>query len=106
MEYALLVEDDESITFKKAIKYKDRESWLVAIEGEMKSLHKNKTLEVVQFPIGKTVVGYKWVYKRKEDPKKYDSIRYKVRLVAKGFAQQEEVDYNEIFSPIIKYSSI
>lgn len=35
VEYALSIEDDESITFKQAIKDKDRESWLVAMEEEM-----------------------------------------------------------------------
>ncbi|KAI5408911.1 hypothetical protein KIW84_054660 [Lathyrus oleraceus] len=47
VEYALSVEDDEPITFKQAIKDKDRESWLVAMEEEMQTLHKNKTWEVL-----------------------------------------------------------
>ena len=106
VEYALSVEDDESFTFKQAIKDKDRESWLVAMEEEMQSLHKNKTWEVVPLPVGKTAIGCKWVYKRKEDHTKSCGIRYKSRLVAKGFAQKEGVDYNEIFSPVVKHTSI
>ena len=107
VEYALSWEDDEPVTFKQAIKDKDSESWLVAMEEEMQSLHKNKTWEeVVPLPVGKNTIGCKRVYKRKEDPSKLDKVRYKARLVAKGFAQKEGVDYNEIFSPVVKHTSI
>ena len=32
--------------------------------------------------------------------------RYKARMVAKSITQREEVDFNEIFSPIVKQTSI
>ena len=35
VDYALSVEDDEPVTFNQAIKDKDSESWLVAMEEEM-----------------------------------------------------------------------
>jgi len=35
-----------------------------------------------------------------------DTIRYKARLAAKSYAQREGIGYNEVFSSVVKHSSI
>ena len=63
------------------------------------------TFEVVDLPPGKKPVGCKYVFKIKYHTD--GSIdKYKVRLVAQGFLQQEGVDYNEIFAPVVDSTSI
>ena len=49
---------------------------------------------------------FKWVYAKKHESLKEDIVRYKVRLVAKEYAQREGNDYNEVSSRVVKHSSI
>lgn len=48
------------------------------------------------------VVGCKWVFKLKHNSDDSSISRYKTKLVPKGFHQQYDVDFEEIFSPVIK----
>ena len=51
------------------------------------------------------MVGCKWIYKIKTH---FDgSIKcYKAHLVAKGFTQEYEIDYEETFAPVARISSV
>lgn len=46
----------------------------------------------------------KWVYRRKCS--KTGEKQYEARLVVRGCAQKHGIDYQEIFSPVVKYTSI
>ena len=35
-----------------------------------------------------------------------ETFRYKTRLVAKGYSQVQSVDFNDVFSPVVKHTSI
>ncbi|KAM2542715.1 hypothetical protein TB2_022112 [Malus domestica] len=72
---------------------------------KMEALQRNGTWNVVSLPQGKRPMGCKWVFtiKHKAD----GSIdRYKAILVAKGYIQTFEVDYQETFAPIAKMNAI
>ena len=70
------------------------------MEEEIELLLKNLTWELVLRPKGRKIVTCRWIFKKKESTTPDEGIRYKARLVARGFTQKEGVDYNEIFSPI------
>jgi len=48
----------------------------------------------------------KWIYKRKEGIPGVEEARWKAHLVVRGCNQKEGIDYNEIFSSIVRHTSI
>ena len=71
----------------------------------MDSLQKNYTYELVKLPKGVKALRNKCVYKMKKDGKG-NLVKYKAHLVVKGFGQKKGIYFDEIFSPIVKFSSI
>jgi hypothetical protein len=96
----------EPSTYTEAIISGDREKWVVAMQEEMQSLEHNGTWDIVCLPAGKKVLRYKWIFKRKECSSPSETTRFKARLVAKDFSQISGIDYNDVFSPVVKHSSI
>ena len=75
------------------------------MKEELDALHKTGTWDLVDLPSGKSSIGCKWVYKIKT---RSDGTvdHYKARLVARGFTQKYEIDYEETFSPMDRLSSV
>ncbi|KAG8498724.1 hypothetical protein CXB51_005090 [Gossypium anomalum] len=81
--YALNVAEDidanqEPSNYSEAISCEDSEKWMFAMQEEMESLHKNKTWDLVKLPKGKKT----------------------------GYSQVPGVDFTDVFSPVVKHSSI
>ena len=72
---------------------------------ELDQIEKNDTWEFVPRPRYKNVIGTKWVFRNKlnEDGQ---ITRNKARLVCKGYAQIEGIDFEETFSPVARMEAI
>jgi hypothetical protein len=75
------------------------------MKKEINSIYKNNTWKIVDRPAGKTPIMAKWIYKLKKDSSGNLS-KLKARIVARGFQQTEEVDFSEIFAPVVRWSTI
>ena len=75
--------------------------WRAAMQDEYNALISTGTWSLVPSHPAQNIVGCKWVFRVK---KKVDGTidRYKAQLVAKGFHQQEGIDFQETFSPVAK----
>ena len=83
----------------------ENREWKRAADTEYQSLMENETWELVKLPSNQKSIGCKWVFKAKrgEDSK---VERLKARLVAKGCSQTYGENYDETFSPVVRFSSI
>jgi hypothetical protein len=56
-------------------------------------------------PAGHRLITLKWVFKLKKNEAK-EVVKHKMRLVARGFVQQEGIDYNDVFALVAHIESI
>lgn len=72
----------------------------------MNSLLKNNTCQLVQKPKDKKIVGCRRIFKKKDWIPGVAKQLFKVRVVAKGFTQVQGIDFNEIYSLVVKQTSV
>ncbi|GJX61598.1 putative RNA-directed DNA polymerase [Tanacetum coccineum] len=104
-EYVLVTDGGEPECYAEAMEDEHKKEWFDAMQDEMKSLYENNTFELTKLPKGKRALKNKWVYKLKTE-EYTPRPRYKARLVVKGFSQKKGIDFDEIFSPVVKMGSI
>ncbi|XP_031283362.1 ent-kaur-16-ene synthase, chloroplastic-like [Pistacia vera] len=76
-----------------------------AMQEELSMIEKNNTWELVDRPRNRKVIRVKWIFKKKLNPD--GSVhKYKARLMVKGFAQQQGVDFSDTFASEARHDTI
>ncbi|CAI7836547.1 unnamed protein product [Closterium sp. NIES-53] len=76
-----------------------------SVEEEYDSLLENETWELCELPPGKKAISSKLIFRHKYGPDG-ELTSYKSRLVAKGFQQTKGKDFDEIFAPVGKGTTL
>ena len=75
------------------------------MQEELNQFNRNQVWTLVPWPKDKSVIGTKWVFKNKLD-ETGKIIRNKEILVAKGYSQEEGIDYDETYAPVARKEAI
>src|SRR5271168_196197 len=97
--------DELEPSYEQARMRTDWPQWKAAIDVELQNLRAAGTWEVVERPDDVNVVDSKWVFRLKKDAKG-KVVKWKARLVARGFTQVYGVDYFETFAPVARLASV
>lgn len=95
----------EPRTYQEALSCEEAHLWQPSVQDEYDSHIQNGTWILVPLPPGRKAIGCRWIYKVKPGHLSTPA-RYKSRLVAKGYAQIEGIDFTETYSPVIGYGPL
>jgi hypothetical protein len=95
----------EPKTFTEALESECAEEWQQAINSEVASIYQNEVWRQADLPPGVKPLTTKWVFKVKRG-KQGQIEKFKARLCVRGFEQEKGVDYDEIFSPVMRHNSL
>jgi hypothetical protein len=89
-KYYLFVSSLESFNIEDALRDPD---WVVVMHEELNNFKRNQIWSLVERS-KQNVVGTKWVFRNKQDEHRVVT-RNKERLVAKGYSQVKNLDFDE-----------
>ncbi|GJS22355.1 putative ribonuclease H-like domain-containing protein [Tanacetum coccineum] len=79
-------------------------SWIEAMQEELLQFKLQEVWILVDLLNGKRALGTKWFFRNKKDLRGI-MIKNKARFVAQGYTQEEGIDYDEVFAPVMDVKS-
>ncbi|GJW19354.1 retrovirus-related pol polyprotein from transposon TNT 1-94 [Tanacetum coccineum] len=83
----------------------DPEMCMFALTDELHQFDRLQVWELVDKPFGKRVIKLKWLWKNKKDEDQ-TVIRNKARIVAKTYAQEDGIDFEESFALVARLEAV
>ncbi|GJU45406.1 retrovirus-related pol polyprotein from transposon TNT 1-94 [Tanacetum coccineum] len=100
--YALTVSTIEPKNIKEAMA---DHSWIESMQDELNQFERLQVWELIPRPEGKNIIALKWLWKNKCDAENI-VVQNKTRLVAKGYRQEEGIDFEESFAPVARLEAV
>ncbi|GJW53359.1 retrovirus-related pol polyprotein from transposon TNT 1-94 [Tanacetum coccineum] len=107
-EQALFCYYDAFLTVVEPKTYKDaltQSCWIEAMQEELNEFERLGVWELVPRPDKVMVITLKWIYKVKLD-ELGGILKNKARLVARGYRQEEGIDFEESFASVARLEAI
>nr|GEX68912.1 retrovirus-related Pol polyprotein from transposon TNT 1-94 [Tanacetum cinerariifolium] len=79
--------------------------WIEYMQDELNQFKHLDVWELIKCPIGRNIITVKWIWKNKTDAKNI-VIRNESRLVAKGYGQEEGINFEESFAPVARLEAV
>nr|GFA69749.1 retrovirus-related Pol polyprotein from transposon TNT 1-94 [Tanacetum cinerariifolium] len=100
--FVYLLSSIEPAKVAEALKDPD---WVSAMQDELNQFARLKVWRLVPRPEGKTIIKTKWIFKNKKDESSL-VMQNKARLVAVGYCQQKDIDYDKTFALVAQIKAI
>jgi hypothetical protein len=94
----------DPVTMRAALLTPERAQWLAALNNELDAHVTNGTWKACTLPADRVAIPARYVFRVKLDADG-NIDKYKVRLVAKGFAQRDGIDYSATFAPTLRMTT-
>ncbi|GJV94506.1 retrovirus-related pol polyprotein from transposon TNT 1-94 [Tanacetum coccineum] len=75
------------------------------MQDELNQFKRLDVYELVERLVVKNIIAVKWLWKNKANAEN-TVIRNKSRLVAKGYRQEEGIDFEESFAPVARLEAV
>ena len=74
---------------------------MIAMQNELNQFEKHKFWALVDRPLDHPIIKTKWIHRNKLDENGI-VVRNKIKLVTKGYNQEEDIEFDETYTPVVR----